>query len=130
VVCGDVARFPNPLVDEVPRRVEHWTMAADTGKRAGRTLGRHLVGDPPDDKPFAPVPTFWCEQHDVRLQSFGLPQLGDDVRVLEGSLDDLRDGVVVGYHRDDVLAGVVMTGFEHRYRHYRTAIGQPMDRTS
>jgi NADPH-dependent 2,4-dienoyl-CoA reductase/sulfur reductase-like enzyme len=130
VVCGDVARFPNPLVDEVPRRVEHWTMAADTGKRAGRTLGRHLVGDPPDDKPFAPVPTFWSEQHDVRLQSFGLPQLGDDVRVLEGSLDDLRDGVVVGYHRDDVLAGVVMTGFEHRYRHYRTAIGQPMDRTA
>jgi NADPH-dependent 2,4-dienoyl-CoA reductase/sulfur reductase-like enzyme len=125
VVCGDLARFVNPLVDDVPRRVEHWTMAADTGKRAGRTLGRHLVGDPLDEKPFAPVPTFWSEQYDVRLQSFGLPELGD-VRVLEGSLDDLRGGVVVGYVRDGVLVGVVMAGFEDRYRHYRMAIGQPV----
>jgi 3-phenylpropionate/trans-cinnamate dioxygenase ferredoxin reductase component len=128
VVCGDVARFPNALFDDVPRRVEHWTMAADTGKRAGRTLGLHLTGADPDGKPFAPVPTFWSEQYDLRLQSFGLPQLGSDVRVLEGSLDDgLGQGVVVGYHRDGLLAGVVMAGFEPRYRYYRTAIGQPGD---
>lgn len=126
VVCGDLARFPNTLLDDVPRRVEHWTMAADTGKRAGRTLGRHLNGEPPDDKPFEPVPTFWSEQYDVRLQSFGLPELGEAVDVLEGSVDAVRDGVVVGYHRAGVLVGVVMTGFEHRYRHYRAAIGQPV----
>jgi len=135
VVCGDVARFPNALFDDLPRRVEHWTMAADTGKRAGRTLGLHL-GGAADDKPFAPVPTFWSEQYDLRLQSFGLPHLGSDVRVLEGSLDDGLDpraepggdhGVVVGYHREGVLAGVVMAGFGERYRHYRTAIGQPAE---
>jgi NADPH-dependent 2,4-dienoyl-CoA reductase/sulfur reductase-like enzyme len=138
VACGDVARFDNPLLADVPRRVEHWTMAADTGKRAGRTLGLELTGAPPDPKPFAPVPTFWSEQYELRLQSFGLPELGDDVRVLEGSLDltavssdaDAAPGAVVGYHRDGVLVGVVMSGFEHRYRHYRTAIGQPTDRTS
>lgn len=131
VACGDVARFVNPLFDHVARRVEHWTMAADTGKRAGRALGLHLAGAEPDPKPFAPVPTFWSEQYDLRLQSFGLPELGEDVRVVEGSLDgDLRDGVVVGYHRDGVLAGVVMAGFEERYRYYRTAIGQPADLTS
>jgi NADPH-dependent 2,4-dienoyl-CoA reductase/sulfur reductase-like enzyme len=126
VACGDVARFPNPLFDTLPRRVEHWTMAADTGKRAGRTLGLHLTGAPPDPKPFQPVPTFWSEQYGLRLQSFGLPELGEgDVRVLDGSLDDDLDrGVVVGYHRQDVLTGVVMVGFEERYRHYRTAIGQ------
>jgi NADPH-dependent 2,4-dienoyl-CoA reductase/sulfur reductase-like enzyme len=153
VVCGDVALFANPLFDGVPRRVEHWTMAADTGKRAGRTLGLQLTGASPEAKPFAPVPTFWTEQLELRLQSFGLPDLGDDVRVLEGSLDlgqsadtlprgdrgpggssgpggDGEPGVVVGYHRDGMLMGVVMTGFEHRYRHYRTAIGQPGHRTS
>lgn len=145
VVCGDVARFANPLFDDMPRRVEHWTMAADTGKRAGRTLALELAGAPPDPKPFAPVPTFWSEQYELRLQSFGLPELGDDVRVLEGSLDlepavesmagdpeqdEGGHGVVVGYHRDGVLVGVVMSGFEHRYRHYRTVIGQPSDRTS
>jgi NADPH-dependent 2,4-dienoyl-CoA reductase/sulfur reductase-like enzyme len=125
VVCGDLARFVNPLFDDVPRRVEHWTMAADTGKRAGRSLGLHLAGSPAEAKPFAPVPTFWSEQYELRLQSFGLPQLGEP-RVLEGSLDDdLDQGVVVGYHRAGVLVGVVMVGFEERYRHYRTAIGQP-----
>ncbi len=126
VTCGDVARFPNPLFDTVPRRVEHWTMAADTGKRAGRTLGRQLAGAEPDPKPFGPVPTFWSEQYGLRLQSFGLPELGQDVRVLEGSLDDgLDQGVVVGYHRQGTLTGVVMVGFEERYRHYRTAVGRP-----
>jgi NADPH-dependent 2,4-dienoyl-CoA reductase/sulfur reductase-like enzyme len=127
VVCGDVARFPNALFDAVPRRVEHWTMAADTGKRAGRTLGLHLTGAGPDEKPFVPVPTFWSEQYDLRLQSFGLPQLGTDAVVLEGSLDDgLDQGVVVGYLRDGLLAGVVMVGFEPRYRYYRMAVGQPL----
>lgn len=125
VVCGDLARFPNPLFGDAPRRVEHWTMAADTGKRAGRTLGLELTGAEPDAKPFAPVPTFWSEQYELRLQSFGLPELGDDVRVVEGSLDDLSQGVVVEYRRDGNLAGVVLTGFEHRYRQYRTAVGQP-----
>jgi NADPH-dependent 2,4-dienoyl-CoA reductase/sulfur reductase-like enzyme len=129
VVCGDVARFPNVLFDDVPRRVEHWTMAADTGKRAGRTLALHLAGAD-GDKPFAPVPTFWSEQYDLRLQSFGLPQLGTDATVLEGSLDDGLDrgvdhGVVVGYHRDGVLTGVVMAGYQERYRHYRMAVGRP-----
>lgn len=140
VVAGDVARFPNPLFDELPRRVEHWTMAADTGKRAGRSLGLHLTGAPDDEKPFAPVPTFWSEQYELRLQSFGLPELGVPT-VIEGSLDGasldrasldggssdggLAQGVVVGYHRDGVLVGVVMVGFEERYRYYRTAVGQP-----
>lgn len=40
VVVGDVARFPNPLIDDVPRRVEHWSIPTDTAKRAaGETMG-------------------------------------------------------------------------------------------
>jgi NADPH-dependent 2,4-dienoyl-CoA reductase/sulfur reductase-like enzyme len=127
VACGDVARFPNPLFDEVPRRVEHWTMATDTAKRAGATLGRHLVGGParaaqaaaePDGaEPFTPIPSFWSDQYDLRLQSFGAVELGaEDVRVLEGALDD---EVAVGYHRDGRLVGVVLVGLPHRYLHYR-----------
>ena len=34
-VVGDIARFPNLLFDEVPRRVEHWSVPTDTGRRAG-----------------------------------------------------------------------------------------------
>ena len=91
----------------------------DTAKRAGATLGRHLIGAGPDDTPFAPLPSFWSDQHDLRLQSYGAVALGDDVRVLEG---DLHDEVAVGYHRDGRLTGVVLVGLGHRHPHYRALV--------
>ncbi|HET7665997.1 MAG TPA: NAD(P)/FAD-dependent oxidoreductase, partial [Mycobacterium sp.] len=54
VAVGDLARFPNPLFDDVPRRVEHWSIPGDTAKRAAATL----VGTDEDAEPFAPVPAF------------------------------------------------------------------------
>jgi NADPH-dependent 2,4-dienoyl-CoA reductase/sulfur reductase-like enzyme len=120
VACGDIARFPNPLFDDVPRRVEHWTMVTDTAKRAGATLGAHLAGGDVDERPFAPIPSFWSDQYELRIQSFGAVGLGgDDVRVLEGDLDD---AVAVGYHRDDRLVGVVLIGLANRFQHYRSVI--------
>ncbi|MEU4225243.1 FAD/NAD(P)-binding oxidoreductase [Nonomuraea sp. NPDC026600] len=108
VAVGDVARFPNARYDGVPRRIEHWSIPGDTAKRAARTLAAHLTGTEPDPEPFAPLPTFWSDQHDFRLQSFGAPTLGlDDIRVLEG---DLGGDVVVGYHAGGRLAGVVALG--------------------
>jgi hypothetical protein len=38
VAVGDIARFPNPLFDDVPRRVEHWNIPTETAKRAARVL--------------------------------------------------------------------------------------------
>src|SRR5690606_18299331 len=57
VAAGDVARFPNPLFDDVPRRVEHWSIPADTARRAAATLTALLAGDAPDPAPFTPVPS-------------------------------------------------------------------------
>lgn len=126
-VVGDLARFPNPRFDDVPRRVEHWAMPTDTGRRAGQALASFLAGDGYAGalaQPFAPLPSFWSDQYDIRLQSFGMPGLAggapDDVRVLEG---DLRDEVVVGYHRDGVLMAVVGLGMLQRVMSYRAAIG-------
>jgi 3-phenylpropionate/trans-cinnamate dioxygenase ferredoxin reductase subunit len=120
VVCGDLARFPNPLFDEVPRRVEHWTMVTDTAKKAGTTLGRHLAGAQPDDAPFTPMPSFWSDQYDMRIQSYGAVGLGGgDIRILEGDLDG---EVAVGYHHRDRLVGVVLLGLAGRYGHYRTLL--------
>lgn len=121
VACGDVARFPNPLFDDVPRRVEHWTMASDTGKWAGTTLGSHLAGEAAPDSPFAPVPSFWSDQYDMRLQSFGAVDIGsNDVRILEGDTDGGE--LAVGYHRDGHLVGVVLIGMPARYGHYRALV--------
>ncbi|MFF7468798.1 FAD-dependent oxidoreductase [Streptomyces sp. NPDC008092] len=103
VAVGDVARFPNARYDGVPRRVEHWCIPTDTAKHAAKTL----VADTAP-APFAPLPTFWSDQHDFRLQSFGAPALGkDDVRVLDG---DPAGDVLVGYHRDGRIVGVVALG--------------------
>ncbi|WP_214414663.1 NAD(P)/FAD-dependent oxidoreductase [Sphaerisporangium fuscum] len=108
VAVGDVARFPNARYDNVPRRVEHWCIPADTARHAARTLVAGLRGEEPGVEPFAPLPTFWSDQHDFRLQSFGAPALGTaDVRVLDG---DPRGDVVFGHHHDGRLVGVVALG--------------------
>lgn len=108
VAVGDVARFPNARYDGVPRRVEHWSIPTDTAKHAARVLAAHLDGAHAGLAPFAPLPTFWSDQHDFRLQSFGAPALGkQDVRVLDGDPDG---DVLVGYHTDGRLVGVVALG--------------------
>ncbi|MEU5594935.1 FAD-dependent oxidoreductase [Streptomyces sp. NPDC020298] len=108
VAVGDVARFPNARYDDVPRRAEHWSIPTDTAKHAARVLVGHLSGEQDESAPFAPLPTFWSDQHDFRLQSFGAPVLGKgDVRVLDGDPDG---DVLVGYRRDGRLVGVVALG--------------------
>ncbi|MEV1083156.1 FAD-dependent oxidoreductase [Streptomyces sp. NPDC050211] len=109
VAVGDVARFPNARYDGVPRRVEHWSIPTDTAKHAAKVL---VAGDDVEPAtPFAPLPTFWSDQHEFRLQSFGAPALGlDDVRVLEGDPEDPEGDVLVGHHRDGRLVGVVALG--------------------
>jgi NADPH-dependent 2,4-dienoyl-CoA reductase/sulfur reductase-like enzyme len=99
VAVGDVARFPNPLFDFVPRRVEHWSMPTDTARRAAATLHAALTGSPADATPFAPLPSFWSDQLDLRLWSYGAPGLGTEVAVTEGDLGHLTDGLIATYHR-------------------------------
>ncbi|MCX6433787.1 MAG: NAD(P)/FAD-dependent oxidoreductase, partial [Actinobacteria bacterium] len=38
VAVGDIARHPNALFGGIPRRIEHWNMPTETGRRAGATL--------------------------------------------------------------------------------------------
>ncbi|GEC05053.1 ferredoxin reductase [Streptomyces spinoverrucosus] len=105
VAVGDVARFPNARYDGVPRRVEHWSIPTDSARHAAKVL----VGADAGLAPFAPLPTFWSDQHDFRLQSFGAPALGlDDIRVLDGDPD--AGDVLVGYHCHEQLVGVVALG--------------------
>jgi NADPH-dependent 2,4-dienoyl-CoA reductase/sulfur reductase-like enzyme len=130
VAAGDAARYPHPLLFGASRRIEHWTVATDSGKYAAAGLARALAGfggsspriaesgDHTDTGGFAAVPTFWSDQYELRIQSFGVTGL-PDVRILEG---DLEGDVAVGYHRDGLLAGVVLIGLGSRYVHYRAQI--------
>lgn len=119
VAVGDVARFPNALFDDVPRRVEHWSIPTDTAKRAAPALVAGLTGAELDARPFAPVPSFWSDQYGLRLQSFGALGIADTVTLLEGDLDD---EFVAGYTRDGVLVGVVGIGLMSSLMKYRGEI--------
>ncbi len=120
-VVGDIARFPNPMFDDVARRVEHWNIPTDTGRRAGAVLGAALAGDITAAAaiPFAPMPSFWSNQFEIKVQAYGLPGLGPDIRILEG---DLSGEVAVGYYRDDRLVGVVGVGLKAALLPYRQQI--------
>ena len=128
VAAGDVARFPNHRYDTLPRRVEHWTVAVDTGKHAGRSLAAQLVPDAAAVDEFAPLPTFWSELGTTRLQSFGAPGLGlGDVRLVEG---ELTGEAALTYHDErGTLTGVVLLGLPGRYTHYRELASAPAAET-
>jgi NADPH-dependent 2,4-dienoyl-CoA reductase/sulfur reductase-like enzyme len=85
VAAGDLVRFPHPLA-ESSVRLEHWTNAAEQGAHAVRTL----LADPGAAEAFSPVPYFWSDQFDVRIQAIGLPDPGDEVIVVDGSLESRR----------------------------------------
>ena len=78
VAAGDVARWPNPRFG-VDMRVEHWDNALDQGAAAARRL---LAGDEAG-VPYAPVPWFWSDQYDRKIQLVGRPGPDDEVRVVD-----------------------------------------------
>lgn len=125
---GDVARFPNPLYDAEPRRIEHWCVPGQTARRAAETVVATLNGEAPPEAPFRPLPSFWSDQHAIRLQSFGLPAIADEMEMLEGALDTpdaVTRGVAVGYRRAGrpvaVLTIALPPGRALRHRAYLDA---------
>ncbi|MET3768358.1 NADPH-dependent 2,4-dienoyl-CoA reductase/sulfur reductase-like enzyme [Marisediminicola sp. UYEF4] len=124
-VVGDIARFPNAMFDDVARRVEHWNIPTDTGKRAGAVLAAWLAS--PEafaeavSTPFEPMPAFWSNQFEMALQAYGLPGLADDIRLLGGSL---ASEAVVGYYRGDRMVGVVGLGMKAALLPYRKVIAE------
>ena len=117
---GDVARYVNPLFDQVPRRVEHWNLPTETGKRVGQVLGKHLNGESVAEmlaEPFAPLPSFWSDQYDMHILAFGMTYLADRSELVAG---ELSGECVLEYFRDDKLVGVCGIGMRPTIQSYRT----------
>ena len=123
VAVGDIARFPNPLFDDVPRRVEHWSMPTDTARRAAATLVAGLSGAAEATGPFGPIPSFWSDQGELRMQSFGSPTLADDIRITEGDPRDPRAGLLAEYCQCGRNVGSVAVNLQpSRQRELRAAL--------
>ncbi|MGV8968963.1 MAG: NAD(P)/FAD-dependent oxidoreductase [Microbacteriaceae bacterium] len=122
-VVGDIARFPNTLFGETPRRVEHWNIPTETGRRAGAVIAARLSDsvtyETVRNAEFTPMPAFWSDQFDVSLQAYGMPALADETRVLEGNLSDQA---IVGYFLVGRLVGVVGLGVKAGLMPYRKII--------
>jgi NADPH-dependent 2,4-dienoyl-CoA reductase/sulfur reductase-like enzyme len=97
--AGDVARWYNPLFGE-SMRIEHRTNAAEQGMAAARNLL-----EPEAAKPFAPVPYFWSDQYDMKIQSYGYLRGHEEIAIVEGSLAERRFLAV--YRTGDRVAGVL-----------------------
>ena len=98
--AGDVARWTNPLFGE-EMRIEHWTNAAEQGALAAENLLATVAGQNP--QPYAPVPFFWSDQFDQRIQFLGRSASDDEVVVGAGSVADGK--LLALYGRNGKLHG-------------------------
>jgi len=89
VAAGDVARWDHPRFGTM--RIEHWTNAVE---QAGAAAAALLKGD--DAPPFDPVPYFWSDQYDTKIQYVGHAAGDDPVIVVEGDPADRKFVAVYG----------------------------------
>jgi NADPH-dependent 2,4-dienoyl-CoA reductase/sulfur reductase-like enzyme len=99
---GDVARWHNPLFGTA-MRIEHRTNAAEQGMAVARNLL-----NPDARRPFAPVPYFWSDQYEMRIQAYGYLRGHDEALVMEH--DRAQRRLLVAYRTGDRLAGVLAVG--------------------
>jgi hypothetical protein len=85
IAAGDVARWTwrhDGAEEQI--RIEHWQVAADAGVAAAQSAlaGRGHAAS------FTPVPYFWSDQFGTRFQVLGNPGGGDEVEIVDGSLEE------------------------------------------
>ena len=113
--AGDVARWYNPLFGQ-SMRIEHRTNAAEQGMAAARNLLH-----PHARRPFAPVPYFWSDQYDMKIQAYGWLRGHDEFAVVEGDLAQGR--FVAAYRRGERVTGALAVGMPPKaIRQWRQAI--------
>jgi 3-phenylpropionate/trans-cinnamate dioxygenase ferredoxin reductase component len=98
--AGDVANWMNAHYGE-RMRVEHWEHAIEQGEAAGR----RLLADDPEAVPFLAVPWFWSDQYDRKIQMAGRPAGGDELIVVDGSVEERR--FVAAFRRGDRCTAVL-----------------------
>ncbi|MER7112988.1 NAD(P)/FAD-dependent oxidoreductase [Saccharomonospora azurea] len=94
---GDVARWHHPGLG-TSVRLENRTNATE----AAQVVAANVLGE---DRAYAPVPHYWTDQFDAKIQVFGLPSATDEIAVVDGDPADRR--FVVRCTRDGRVTGVI-----------------------
>jgi NADPH-dependent 2,4-dienoyl-CoA reductase/sulfur reductase-like enzyme len=108
--AGDVARWHNSLFD-ISMRLEHRTNAVDQGIHVAEQI---LAGTSRD---YTPVPYFWSDQYNLKLQSYGWLRDHDEVLITQGSLSEGK--FVALFRRNDRLTGVLAARSHKALRTWR-----------
>jgi 3-phenylpropionate/trans-cinnamate dioxygenase ferredoxin reductase subunit len=85
---------------------------------AARTLLYGAGGD----TVYAPVPSFWSDHFGTRLQSVGLPLLGDRTEIVAGSLGERR--FVAAAFRGEELVGATAYGMVRELVRWRIRLAR------
>lgn len=104
-VAGDVARAPHPLFGYQFLSLEHWGNAVAQAEIAAH----NMISPAPQRLPHLWVPAFWSSQFGVNVKSVGVPSMGDEIMVTQGSLAERRFAAVYG-HQGRVIGAVT---FDH-----------------
>lgn len=86
VVAGDVARWPNERFGPELTRVEQWDNAVEQGGYVARRLVAWAADD--EIEPYTPVPWFWSDQYDRKIQLAGVPTARSEL--VQGSFEEQR----------------------------------------
>ena len=114
VAAGDVAQWPNRLFGDT-MRVEHWDNAIAQGIHAAKRL---LHGE--SAGAYAPVPWFWSDQYDRKLQLAGRTTGFDSFEIVDGDFESRRFAAIYG--RNDKLVAVVGMNRPRHVMRYRALI--------
>ncbi|MFE0330581.1 NAD(P)/FAD-dependent oxidoreductase [Streptomyces sp. NPDC003753] len=100
-VAGDVARSPHPLFGYQFLSLEHWGNAVAQAEVAAH----NMISSGADRRPHVWVPAFWSSQFGVNIKSVGVPSMGEQIMIAQGSLAERRFIGVYGY-QGRVIAAV------------------------
>ncbi|WP_329108671.1 hypothetical protein OG792_08450 [Micromonospora sp. NBC_01699] len=95
--AGDMARWHHEQLD-VSLRLENRTNATEQAVAVATTI----LGE---DRPYTPVPYYWTEQYDARIQVHGVLSPDAEASVVDGAVADRR--FVALYRRDGRVTGVL-----------------------
>lgn len=92
-VAGDVARSPHALFGYQFLSLEHWGNAVAQAE----TAAHNMLSESTDRRPHLWVPAFWSSQFGVNIKSVGVPSMGSEIMITQGSRAERRFTAVYGY---------------------------------
>lgn len=108
LAIGDVARFPNPRFDGLPRPVGHLGIATESARHAAKVICADAGLSPTSPDPFAPLPYFWSDLFDFTISGYGHPALANRTEIAEVT----PSGTLYRYWLNDDLVAVAGIGMK------------------